>query len=77
MNNMKQKQINMRDSLTKMMIVYNNITFKEACKYLETLKRIGKYLGAEPFGNTTKLKFENAIYYYDEERRYLLKYIGG
>jgi hypothetical protein len=38
---------------------------------LET-QNLGKYLGCEAFGNTTKIKFEKRNFYYDEERGYLL-----
>ncbi len=67
-------RVNIKDTQTDLYIIFVDITFEQACKYLGKLKRIGAYVGAEPFGKTTKLKFEKAAFYYDEERQMLLKY---
>lgn len=67
------KRVNTKDTITDLTIIYRNITFEQVRTYLGKLKRIGKYEGAEPFGTTTKLVFENAVYYYDEARQVLLK----
>ena len=68
------------DKLTNMQMILSECSFNEACSHLESVQEkynLGKYLGTECMGkNTTKIKFANDTFYYDEERGYLLRYTG-
>ena len=67
------------DNVTNMQMILSECSFNMACSYLESVQEkynLGEYLGTECMSlTTTKIEFENATFYYDEERGYLLKYI--
>lgn len=59
------------DKLTGMEVITSECSFNEACDFLST-KDLGNYLGLEPFGEVTKIKFDKRDFYYDENRKKLL-----
>lgn len=64
------------DTLTGAQMILSECSFNEACMFLEQQRakgRLGFYRGMEALSlHTSKIKFENATFLYDEERGYLL-----
>lgn len=64
-------KVSCKDSVTGMEMIASDLSFNEACMFLEK-QDLGKYLGCEGFGKVTKIKFEKRFFLYDKERSCLL-----
>ena len=68
--------VTVKDSQSDLYILAKDCSYNQACSYLEEQNkdnRFGKYVQALPASkDVTKLTFEKRVFYYDENRGYLL-----